>query len=121
MARSTAVLWTGGKDSALALYRARDAGASIDLLATFVPEGDVAFHAHPISQMRLQAQALRIPHTCVPIRQPYRESYAAGRVDLRGFGKLLRDTPACSRRFMITAAIRFWHYRDFNDWQVDTP
>ncbi len=36
-----AVLWTGGKDSALALYEARLSGFTIVNLVTFIPEGRI--------------------------------------------------------------------------------
>jgi uncharacterized protein (TIGR00290 family) len=71
------VLWTGGKDSALALHRARAAGARIACLATFAPERP-AFLAHPISIMRLQAQALGLEHVIVTVREPMEASYRDG-------------------------------------------
>ncbi len=74
---SACVLWTGGKDSALALHRARTAGLRVDCLATFAPENP-AFLAHPIAIMRLQAEALGLPHVIVTVREPMEASYRDG-------------------------------------------
>ena len=74
---SACVLWTGGKDSALALHRARAAGLRVACLATFAPENP-AFLAHPIAIMRLQAEALGLPHVIVTVREPMEASYRDG-------------------------------------------
>ncbi|MEW6186024.1 MAG: diphthine--ammonia ligase [Thermodesulfobacteriota bacterium] len=68
------VLWTGGKDSALALYEARSAGVEIINLLTFIPEG-ADFLAHPLPFMRMQAQSLGLPHQTIAIEPPFEESY----------------------------------------------
>lgn len=78
-----AVLWTGGKDSALALARCTETHGPVSYLVTFVPEGPVAFRAHPLERMKTQADALGIAHLTVPIREPYREGYIAALRDLR--------------------------------------
>jgi uncharacterized protein (TIGR00290 family) len=70
----SAVLWTGGKDSALALYEARSAGYFIDRLVTFAPL-DPEFLAHPIAIMRAQAQAMGLPHEVVEIGSDVRAGY----------------------------------------------
>ena len=72
-----AVLWTGGKDSALAMHEAQLAGCSVRCLATFAPP-EPAFLAHPLAIMKLQAQALGLPHFVRPVREPFHESYEAG-------------------------------------------
>lgn len=69
-----AVLWTGGKDSALALQ------ASLNLydirrLVCFVPADNRQFYAHPTQLMALQAQKIGIPIEFVPISDPYKLSY----------------------------------------------
>lgn len=69
-----AVLWTGGKDSALALYEARLAGFTIVNLVTFIPEG-ADFLAHPLFMMEAQSQALSLPHRTLTIAEPFRENY----------------------------------------------
>lgn len=68
------VLWTGGKDSALALFEARERGAEVRGLVTFA--GHVQeFKAHPRSLMRRQASSLGLPHWTVSMRRPYAGSY----------------------------------------------
>ena len=69
-----AVLWTGGKDSALALYEARLSGYEIVSLITFIPAG-ADFLAHPLFIMEAQAQALSLPHQTLTILEPFRENY----------------------------------------------
>ncbi len=73
-ASRSAVLWTGGKDSALALYEARNAGYFIDRLVTFAPSNP-EFLAHPITIMRAQAQAMGLPHDVVEIGSDARTGY----------------------------------------------
>ena len=72
-----AVLWTGGKDSCLALLRVRE---RLDLrcLATFVPDPPRPFRAHPLATMRAQAAALALPHRLLPVREPFAATYEAG-------------------------------------------
>ncbi len=68
------VLWTGGKDCCLALHQANKSGIEILGLVTFVPEvGD--FFAHPMTMIKLQAQALCLPQLKVRIGEPYKENY----------------------------------------------
>lgn len=76
MSNKTAVLWTGGKDSALALYEARRAGHEIHSLVTFAPPL-FRFRAHPIALMERQAEAMGIGHCVVTIEEPIRDSYIA--------------------------------------------
>lgn len=77
-----AVLWTGGKDSSLALARAVDRGTHIAVLATFVPRGAV-FKAHPIQAMRAQAADLGVPYATFEVREPYDTSYEAALKNIR--------------------------------------
>ena len=77
MNHRAAVLWTGGKDSALALHEAQIAGCSVRCLVTFAPP-QPAFLAHPLSIMALQAQALALPHLVWPVREPFADDYEAG-------------------------------------------
>jgi uncharacterized protein (TIGR00290 family) len=69
-----AVLWTGGKDSALALYEARLSGFTIVNLVTFIPDG-ADFLAHPLLIMDAQSQALNLPHRTLTISEPFQENY----------------------------------------------
>lgn len=71
---NTAMLWTGGKDSSLALDEATQSGYSVCCLVTFVPP-DAGFLAHPLPFMTLQAEALALPHHVLPIRAPFEEAY----------------------------------------------
>jgi uncharacterized protein (TIGR00290 family) len=54
-----ALLWSGGKDSALALDRARRAGLEVRRLLTFydVETGRVRFHATRVEMLRAQSEA----------------------------------------------------------------
>lgn len=76
-ASNAAVLWTGGKDSALALHEAGLDGGRVRCLVTFGPP-EPQFLAHPIALMKLQAEALALPHFLWPVREPFDESYEAG-------------------------------------------
>jgi uncharacterized protein (TIGR00290 family) len=57
-----AMMWSGGKDSALALHRARQAGLDIVELLTFydLDSGRVRFHATPHEVIREQAGAVGV-------------------------------------------------------------
>jgi uncharacterized protein (TIGR00290 family) len=69
-----AVFWTGGKDSALALTRVREAGLPVAALVTFAPE-DARFRAHPLPVLAAQALSLGIVHRVVTLRLPYERAY----------------------------------------------
>jgi diphthine-ammonia ligase len=71
---SVAVSWTGGKDSSLALYETEMSGYRINCLVTFAPSQE-RFLAHPIAFMRLQAQALDLPHHVITVEEPYERGY----------------------------------------------
>ena len=68
------MLWTGGKDSSLALYEASRSGYHVRCLVTFAPP-QPDFLAHPLSFMKLQAEALGLPHYVLPVREPFAEGY----------------------------------------------
>jgi uncharacterized protein (TIGR00290 family) len=74
---NAAVLWTGGKDSVMALHEARRNGCRVRCLVTFAPP-EPDFLAHPIAFMKLQAEALSLPHFLLPVHEPFAESYEAG-------------------------------------------
>jgi diphthine-ammonia ligase len=78
-----AVLWTGGKDSCLALHRVIDQGVSIACLATFVPADGQDFKAHPRQLMEKQARSLGLPHFFLEVKEPYEEGYEEGLAFLR--------------------------------------
>ena len=56
---SYALMWSGGKDSALALWRARQRGLQVDWLVNVYDRatGRVRFHATPVSAIGAQAKA----------------------------------------------------------------
>ena len=72
--KRAAVLWTGGKDCTLALYRAREAGVPVACLATFV-DPDHSFKAHCVDEMSVQAAKLGMPIHYLPVVPPFREGY----------------------------------------------
>lgn len=72
--QTAAALWTGGKDSCLALYDATQMGYQVEQLVTFVP-AEARFRAHPLDLMRLQSEALDIPHRTLVVQGPYERSY----------------------------------------------
>jgi diphthine-ammonia ligase len=78
-----AISWTGGKDSSLALYEAEVSGCEINCLVTFAPNHE-SFLAHPIAFMRLQAQALGLPHQVINIQEPFEEGYENALSSLKG-------------------------------------
>ena len=69
-----AVLWTGGKDSALALQVSSNL-YDIRRLICFVPADNRQFYAHPTQLMALQARKIGLPIEFVPISEPYKLSY----------------------------------------------
>ena len=73
--KKAAVLWTGGKDSCLALLLAHEMGYQIVTLATFEPFDAVEFKAHPQSEMRDQAIKLGIDIEFLKVAEPYMDSY----------------------------------------------
>ena len=79
--QNAAMLWTGGKDCSLALYEARRDGYEVRCLVTFAPPNP-NFLAHPPAFIKLQAQALALPHHILSINEPFDKSYevALGRL-----------------------------------------
>jgi uncharacterized protein (TIGR00290 family) len=71
---SVAVSWSGGKDSSLALYETEMSGYRINCLVTFAPSQE-RFLAHPLAFMRLQAQALGLPHHVITVEEPFERGY----------------------------------------------
>jgi len=72
--KKAAVLWTGGKDSALAFQVSLNL-RDIRRLICFVPADNRQFYAHPTQLMELQAQKIGTPIEFVPISEPYQLSY----------------------------------------------
>ena len=80
--QNAAMLWTGGKDCSLALYEARRDGYEIRCLVTFAPPNP-NFLAHPPAFIKLQAQALALPHHILSINEPFEQSYESALRKLR--------------------------------------
>lgn len=74
MSQNAAVLWTGGKDSALAMFLALKRGIKVKELVTFAPP-DAEFLAHPLAVMSMQALAMGYKHRVLNIEAPYEEGY----------------------------------------------
>jgi len=72
--KNAAMLWTGGKDSCLALFEANRSGYAVRCLVTFAPP-EPDFLAHPLAFMTLQAKALGMPHHIMPVREPFENGY----------------------------------------------
>lgn len=73
MSKNAAVLWSGGKDSSLALYEAKLLGYEVRGLITFVPS-ESEFLSHPLNFMKYQAEALGLPHYTMDVNEPFKES-----------------------------------------------
>ena len=82
---TAAVLWTGGKDSALALHLSLNL-YDIRSLICFVPADNRQFYAHPTQLMTLQARKIGIPIEFMPISDPYKQSYRQQIETIRGAG-----------------------------------
>jgi diphthine-ammonia ligase len=63
-----ALMWSGGKDSALALWRARRRGLRVEWLVNISDRatGRVRFHATPVEAIARQAEAAGVPLVSVP-------------------------------------------------------
>src|SRR6185437_14025318 len=83
--QNAAMLWTGGKDSSLALYEASRSGYHVRCLVTFAPP-QPDFLAHPLAFMKLQAEALGLPHYVLPVREPFEEGYETHLRQMRSEG-----------------------------------
>jgi diphthine-ammonia ligase len=79
----SAVLWTGGKDSALALLRSQALG--VTELVTFVPP-DAHFQAHDLTLMACQARAIGLPHRRLLVEPPYQQGYERALTELYASG-----------------------------------
>ncbi|MDH5436921.1 MAG: diphthine--ammonia ligase [Gammaproteobacteria bacterium] len=83
--KNAAILWTGGKDSALALFESIGKFA-LDRLVTFVPEPQTEFLAHPVTLMKFQAESIGLRHQNIPIRKPFKDSYVEAIAGLKESG-----------------------------------
>ncbi len=67
-----AALWTGGKDSSLACYIAMREH-NVDNIVTFI--WDQPSLSHPLSIIKAQSEAIKIPFLWYKLKPPYEESY----------------------------------------------
>lgn len=69
-------MWSGGKDSALALDRARQSGLDVARLISFydAATGRVRFHATRVEMLEAQAKAIRIELQAIPTTWPGMEA-----------------------------------------------
>lgn len=76
MSDKFAILWSGGKDSALALHRARKAGIEVVRLITFYDSATkrVRFHATRIEMLEAQASAIGSELRAIPTTWPEMEA-----------------------------------------------
>lgn len=87
MSGAYALMWSGGKDSALALDRARRMGLDVRCLISFYDSasGRVRFHATRVEMLESQAAAIGIPLRAIATSWPEMEAA------LRGELSSLRD------------------------------
>lgn len=71
---AVALSWTGGKDSVLALHETKAIGVMVNCLVTFAPR-QPRFLAHPLAFMRLQSEALGLPHYVLTVEPPFERGY----------------------------------------------
>jgi diphthine-ammonia ligase len=83
--KKTAVCWSSGKDSCLALYRLLNESKNVVCLLSMVSERDERNHAHGIKLeiLKLQAEALGIPLMLVDSAGDYEMSLATALTDLK--------------------------------------
>ena len=74
MRKNAAVLWTGGKDCALAFFKAQKKGYNITHLVTFTPENP-DFKAHNLTLIQQQVETIGLPHLLLTVKAPMQESY----------------------------------------------
>ncbi|WP_052444262.1 diphthine--ammonia ligase [Flammeovirga sp. OC4] len=72
--KNAVVLWTGGKDSALAYFELKDK-YNIVKFVTFVPKTDKKFVAHPVELMKAQSSSIGAQHEFVKVGEPFKEGY----------------------------------------------
>ena len=89
MTRPYALMWSGGKDSALALDRARRSGLDVARLISFYDSATrrVRFHASRVEMLEAQAAAIGVDLRAIPTSWPEMEaSLCSELASLRGEG-----------------------------------
>ena len=75
-----AALWTGGKDSSLACYKALK-DHDVAYMVTFIWEKPSL--SHPLSIIKLQSEAVSIPFLWDRVKPPYFDSYREAIIELK--------------------------------------
>lgn len=68
-----AALWSGGKDSSIACYKAMENKQDVAVIVNFIWEKPSL--AHSLSIIKLQSEALRKPYYEAHVKEPYFEEY----------------------------------------------
>lgn len=76
-----AALWSGGKDSCLAYYKAMKNKHDVALIVTFIWEKPSL--AHSLSIIKLQSEACQTPFFWAKVKEPYFEAYRETISELR--------------------------------------
>jgi uncharacterized protein (TIGR00290 family) len=69
--------WSGGKDSALCLYKAKQEGLKVEALVTTLSIGRVTMHGVKKELIERQAEAIGLPVHFIELDSPGMESYEA--------------------------------------------
>ncbi|MCW4009412.1 MAG: diphthine--ammonia ligase [Candidatus Bathyarchaeota archaeon] len=75
-----AVLWTGGKDSALACHKTIKSGHEVAYVATLIWSKPSL--AHSLSLIKLQSEAMNIPFLWDKLEEPYFEAYREAIIEM---------------------------------------
>ena len=67
--------WSGGLESSLACHKVIEEGNELTCLVTFVLDQYWPAMGHPPHIMRLQSDAIGIPHVLLKVEEPYTEGY----------------------------------------------
>lgn len=76
-----ASLWSGGKDSSLACYKAMENKLDVVVLANFIWEKPSV--AHALNIVRLQAEAIQKPSLEIHVKEPYFDEYHKAIIKLK--------------------------------------
>ena len=101
-----ALMWSGGKDSALALYRARTAGLDVTRLISFYDSasGRVRFHGTRVEMLQAQAEAAGVELVAIGTSWPEME------------GRLVAELASLRREGFEGVVLGDIHLADVRDW-----
>jgi len=103
--RKAAISWSAGKDSSLALLRAREAGINIRTFVTMC-EPDGSSKSHALSPNLIEAQVERFGGDWLPVRVP-----AGGYTT--AFAQVLAELAASGHTHMVFGDIDLQAHRDY--------